>query len=76
MLFETENLALDEDGGVWLRFEDDDGERDIERIGRVDDAELDDDDLHGEFLAVQRAWEEMICDRRNYEAGMGSYWGR
>jgi hypothetical protein len=79
MLHETKNLVLDEDGDVWLRFLDDDGEQDIELVGPVDSCHLrldDDDELYNEAEEIQAAWKDSVCDRRHYEAGHGSFWGR
>lgn len=77
MLFETENLCLDSDGDVYLVCLDEDGERDIERIGHVDDCgHRVPDELDDEFEEVVEAWEQSGRDRDGYEAGMETAWNR
>jgi hypothetical protein len=77
MFFETENLALDSDGDVWLRFLDEDGERDVRRLGDVEGCSYEvPDEMYDEYLEISQEWRRAVRDRKCYESGMGSYWGR
>lgn len=77
MIHQTENLELDSDGDVWLKLADDDGERDVELLGNVENCGYRvPDELDDEFTEIESAWEQAGRDRRCYEAGHGTFWGR
>lgn len=77
MIHETENLCLNSDGDVYLVYLDEDGERDIKRLGHVDDCGYRvPDELEDEYLEMIEQWEQVGRDRDGYEAGIEMAWNR
>jgi hypothetical protein len=72
---ETANLGLDDDGDVFRIFADEDGDRDVERLGDVEScASRVPDEAWDEYHELLEVWEGLVRERRGYERGIEAAW--